>query len=55
MEEELRRGTENNQEKGGIKDNVTNSNIQKHMRELNYGADAKDDDNDNMEEDRLPR
>ena len=55
MEEELRRGTEKNQENGGIKDNVTNSNIKKYLRELNSGAGAKDDDTDNMEEDPLPR
>ena len=33
-----------------MKDNVTHSNIKKNLREMNSGADAKDDDTDNMEE-----
>ena len=37
-----------------MKDNVTHSNINNHMRELNSGACAKYDDTDNMEEDPLP-
>ena len=44
-----------NQEKEGMKDNVTHSNINNHLRELNSGAGAKDNDTDNMEEDPLPR
>ena len=36
-----------------MKDNVTHSNINEHMRELSYGAGAKDDDTDKMEEDPL--
>ena len=31
-----------------MKDNVTHSNINNHLRELNSGAGAKDDDTDNM-------
>ena len=33
-----------------MKYNVTHSNINDHLRELNSGAGAKDDDTDNMEE-----
>ena len=54
-EEELRGVNEKNKEKEGMKDNVTHSNINDHLRELNSGADAKDDDTDNIEEDPLPR
>ena len=43
-EEKLRGGNEKNQEKGGMKDNVTYSNINDHLRKLIFGADAKDDD-----------
>ena len=48
QEEEVRGGNENNQDKGGMKDNVTHSNINNHLRELNYGAGAKDDDTDKI-------
>ena len=48
-------GNKKNQEIEGMKDNVTHSNITKNLRELNSGADAKDDDTDNIEEDPLPR
>ena len=50
-EEEVMGGNKKNQEIEGMKDNVTHSNITKNLRELNSGADAKDDDNDKMEED----
>ena len=35
--------------------NLTHSNINSHPRELNYGAGAKEDATDKMEEDPLPR
>ena len=54
-EEEVRGGNDKNQEKKVMNDNVTNSNINNHLRELNLGAGAKDNDTDNMEEDPLPR
>ena len=38
-----------------MKDNVTHSNINEHMRELNSGAGARDDDTDKMEKYPLPR
>ena len=38
-----------------MKDNVTHTNINDHLRELNSGADAKDSDTDKMEEDTPPR
>ena len=38
-----------------MKDNLSHSNINNHLRELNSGAGAKDNDNDKMEEDPLPR
>ena len=37
-----------------MKDNVSHSNINNHLRELNSVAGAKDDDTDKMEEDSLP-
>ena len=37
-----------------MKDNVTHSNINDHMIELNSGAGAKNDDTDKMEEDPPP-
>ena len=54
-EEEVREENEKNQEKEGTRDNLTHSNINDHMRELNSGAGAKDDDTGKMEEDPLPR
>ena len=54
-EEEVRGGNENNQEKEGMKDNVTHRKINDHLRELNPRAGNKDDDTDKMEEDPLPR
>ena len=38
-----------------MKDNLTHSKINDHMKELNYGSGAKDDDTDNTEEHPLPR
>ena len=38
-----------------MKDNVTHSNINDHLRELNYDVGAKDNDTDKMEEDPPPR
>ena len=38
-----------------MKDNVTHSNINGHLRELNSRAGAKDNDTDKMEEDPFPR
>ena len=38
-----------------MKDSLTHSNINDHLRELNSGAGDKDDDTDKMEEDPLPR
>ena len=55
MEEEVRGGDEKNQRKEGIKDNVTHSNMNDHLRELNSGAGAKDYNTNKMEEDPLPR
>ena len=49
LEEEVRGGNEKNQEKEGMRDNVSHSNINNHLRELNYGAGAKDNDTDKME------
>ena len=48
-EEEVMGVNYNNQEKLGMKDNVTRSNINDHMRELNSGAGAKDDGTDKKE------
>ena len=48
-EEEVMRGNKNNQQNKVMKDNITHSNINFHMRELNYGAGAKDNDTDKME------
>ena len=55
LEEEVRGGNKNNQEKVGMKYNVTHSNINDHLRELKYDAGAKDNDTDKMEEDPPPR
>ena len=55
LEEEVRGGDEKNQRKEGIKDNVTHSNMNDHLRELNSEAGAKDYNTDQMEEDPLPR
>ena len=55
LEEEVRGGNEYNQEKEVIKDNLTHIKINDHLIELNYGAGAKDNDTDKMEEDPLPR
>ena len=49
-EEELNAGVKKNQQKVGMNNNVTHSNINNHIRELNYGAGAKDNDTDKMEE-----
>ena len=38
-----------------MKDNVTRSNINVHLRELNSGTGSKEDDNDNIERDPPPR
>ena len=38
-----------------MKDNITHSNINNHLRELNSGAGAKDSDTNKTEEDPLPR
>ena len=38
-----------------MKDYVTNGSINDHMRELNSGVGAKNDDTDKMEEDPPPR
>ena len=38
-----------------MKDNVTRSNINDHLIELNYGSRVKDDDTDNMEKDPPPQ
>ena len=38
-----------------MKDNVTHSNINNHLRELNYGAGAKDDDTDKIKKNPSPR
>ena len=54
-EEEVRGVNEKNKDNEGMKDNVTHSNIKNHLRELNYGACAKVDDTDKMEEYPLPR
>ena len=35
--------------KGGMKDDITHSNVNDHLRELNSGASANDDDTDKME------
>ena len=55
LEEEVRGGNEKNQEKEGMRDNVSHSNINNHPRELNFGAGAKDNATDNTEEDPLLR
>ena len=55
MEEEVRGGKEKKQEKKGMKDYLTHCNINNHLRELNSGAGAKDNDTDKMEEDTLLR
>ena len=49
LDEEVKGGNNNNQEKGGMKYNVTHSNINYHLRELNSGAGDKDNDTDHME------
>ena len=48
-EEDVRGRNKKNQEKGGMKDNVTHSNINKHLRELNSGVGANDNYTDRME------
>ena len=55
MEEEVRGGKEKKQEKKGMKDYLTHCNINNHLRELNAGAGAKENDTDKMEEDPLPQ
>ena len=55
LDEEVREGNDDNQQKEGMKDNVSHSNINNHPRELNSGAGAKEDDMGKMEEDPLPR
>ena len=54
-DEEVRGLKEKKYYKEGMKDNLTHSNINDHMRELNSGAGAKDDDTNKMEEDPLPQ
>ena len=53
-EEEVSGGIKKNQENEGVKYNVTHSNINNHLRELNSGAGTKDDDTDKIEEDPFP-
>ena len=55
LEEEVKGVNDRNQDKGGMKNNVTHSKIKEYMRELNSGADTKDDDTDKMEEDPPPQ
>ena len=48
-EQEVKGGNQKNQEKVGMKNNVTCSNINEHLRELNSDAGAKYNDTDSME------
>ena len=54
-EEEVSRVNDKNEDKEGMKDNVTPSNINNHLRELNYGVGATGDNIDKMEEYSLPQ